>query len=525
MKKQPVRSLTAICLRLGTVLLALWLVCMVCFTYGTAQFIFRELTDQGYELGTYTGRLGLLDAMYDGDDPEHTARKAMPGAIEYGMLDAIAYSGVGVSAPTFNGFYPMWEALPSVFRDKAVDIQTAFQFLDPDGTVIHQSGDYLYFSYCGEGIWQDQEEDSKVTGYGWVDLSNETDSRYSILHNTYNGVGRLYDYLALRMTGYFDGSRFEPLAMAICNDRTYREAIVQTEPVSITVHEDGSEEIAYGEFTISQLDAMGLLQWEIRYDQTAQSDRKLVTIYACYPDMFLYDPGKPVRYGSERHENLLALLDTMGYYQDKGSATFYSGASQHNLWNLIVFSNRAYYDLTDYEYGDPWPEADFTLMTAMQANPIKIAMIWLQNVYVFTLILTTLLFLLLRRSVKRNLTEPLEAVNGGIRDGWTHLSRLWEKRSRWQEPWELEEHYIQTKDVLQSSKNELSRLNTALQFAHSAEANRRKMTSNIAHELKTPLAVIHGYAEGLQAHIAEDKRDKYIDFVLSETERMYAMVL
>ena len=89
----------------------------------------------------------------------------------------------------------------------------------------------------------------------------------------------------------------------------------------------------------------------------------------------------------------------------------------------------------------------------------------------------------------------------------------------------MEEHYIQTKDALQRSKNELSRLNTALQFAHSAEANRRKMTSNIAHELKTPLAVIHGYAEGLQAHIAEDKRDKYIDVILSETERMDAMVL
>ncbi len=51
------------------------------------------------------------------------------------------------------------------------------------------------------------------------------------------------------------------------------------------------------------------------------------------------------------------------------------------------------------------------------------------------------------------------------------------------------------------------------------------MTSHIAHELKTPLAVVHSYAEGLKEHIAEDKRDKYLDVILSETERMDGMVL
>ena len=51
------------------------------------------------------------------------------------------------------------------------------------------------------------------------------------------------------------------------------------------------------------------------------------------------------------------------------------------------------------------------------------------------------------------------------------------------------------------------------------------MTSNIAHELKTPLAVIHSYAEGLKEHIAEGKREKYLDVILAESEHLDNIVL
>jgi signal transduction histidine kinase len=268
----------------------------------------------------------------------------------------------------------------------------------------------------------------------------------------------------------------------------------------------------------------------VRFDNTAQADptQELVTIYARWPEMTLYEPNDSVRYQTvEEHENLLDLLKTMGYYQDKGRDTFYSGASQFDLWNMIVFSSCGIYDLRDYDSasGEPFPDAEYTIMTAMQASPLKIAMTFLRNVYLITFAIALIGFLYVRSRVRKYLIAPLQSINEGVAANWAHISALSEKAPEWKEPYELWEHYRQTQDTLQNNKNEITRLNTALEYAKTAEESRRQMTSNIAHELKTPLAVIHSYAEGLKEHIAEEKRDKYIDIILTEAERTDDMVL
>lgn len=55
---------------------------------------------------------------------------------------------------------------------------------------------------------------------------------------------------------------------------------------------------------------------------------------------------------------------------------------------------------------------------------------------------------------------------------------------------------------------------------------RKEFLNNVSHELKTPIALIQGYAEGLKDNISEDQesRDFYCDVIVDESAKMNAMV-
>lgn len=55
---------------------------------------------------------------------------------------------------------------------------------------------------------------------------------------------------------------------------------------------------------------------------------------------------------------------------------------------------------------------------------------------------------------------------------------------------------------------------------------RKEFIANVSHELKTPIALIQGYAEGLQEGMGEDKesRDYYCDVIVDEANKMNKMV-
>lgn len=58
------------------------------------------------------------------------------------------------------------------------------------------------------------------------------------------------------------------------------------------------------------------------------------------------------------------------------------------------------------------------------------------------------------------------------------------------------------------------------------EKLKREFVSSVSHELKTPITVINGYAEGLRSDILDSKEDNqyYIDVICEESEKMGLMV-
>lgn len=82
---------------------------------------------------------------------------------------------------------------------------------------------------------------------------------------------------------------------------------------------------------------------------------------------------------------------------------------------------------------------------------------------------------------------------------------------------------------LDSALQELTRANVKMQDdmreKERSEELRKELIANISHELKTPLGIVKGFAEGLQDEVASDKRDRYLALIVNETDRMNALIM
>ncbi|WP_127486510.1 sensor histidine kinase [Paenibacillus ehimensis] len=56
------------------------------------------------------------------------------------------------------------------------------------------------------------------------------------------------------------------------------------------------------------------------------------------------------------------------------------------------------------------------------------------------------------------------------------------------------------------------------------EQRQKEFVSNASHELKTPLSIVKGFAEGLRDGISESKRERYLEVILDETGKMEDLV-
>ena len=129
----------------------------------------------------------------------------------------------------------------------------------------------------------------------------------------------------------------------------------------------------------------------------------------------------------------------------------------------------------------------------------------------------------------RRFSKPISRMNE-IAVNMTNLdfSQKVEVKSK-DEIGQLAESINNLSDSLCSAMNELTEKNEKLQDEIDRERKldsmRKRFVANVSHELKTPISIISGYAEGLKLNVNSASREEYCDTIIDESHRMNRLVI
>lgn len=347
----------------------------------------------------------------------------------------------------------------------------------PGGPTV-KNGPYCYFQYFEEADWEAEVKD-RTKHAAAIDLNAFAEGSVlavDIGTEIFDGMS-LYPRNTVRFTGYFEEGWFYPVTM----------------DVSAGLEETPGE--------------VKPKRWRNILSREVDAQQELVTIYTNKLSGVNANE-KPVTLAGVRYESLTDALEA--FTGEKGMPEkVFAG-----ITNTVVMSVRRVYSQEQLQS---------SVAVAVRCNPLAYSLSVLWPVYVVTLAILAAMVALLIFKIRRELTEPVRQVNLVARGLSLPEGKSYEPR--WQEPYELERIVKDTQQALQEAKAEARQLQTALEYAKDAESYRRRMISGLTHELKTPLAVIHSYAEGLQEGIAQEKKEQYLGVILEESEKMDAMVL
>ncbi len=84
-------------------------------------------------------------------------------------------------------------------------------------------------------------------------------------------------------------------------------------------------------------------------------------------------------------------------------------------------------------------------------------------------------------------------------------------------------------DALSGTLDKLKDENRQLEYDIQAEKKqdkaRRSFIANVSHELKTPIAIIQGYAEGMRLGIGYDSTEEFCDIIIDESQKMNNLIM
>lgn len=179
-------------------------------------------------------------------------------------------------------------------------------------------------------------------------------------------------------------------------------------------------------------------------------------------------------------------------------------------------------------YGQIGQEYRFIITSAMESiqDSVKLANQFLAYIGVCSVIIGSVVLLIVSKRFTRPILELAE-----ISEKMTHLD--FEARYTGRDKNEialLGNNINQLSSALEKTISELKTANNELkkdiEKKEQIDEMRKEFLSNVSHELKTPIALIQGYAEGLKEGISDDKEscDFYCEVIMDEANKMNNMV-
>lgn len=473
-RRRPM-SFRSIAVRVICLTLALWICAMSLLTWAVAEDMYRQVDALAHRLGS-NSRFFIENRTEGSSEGMYMVHSLADPYFSY--LKPL----LPIVAPQTPRHYTsrdwFWDKFDILYGYEAAMIHQ-----DAEGNILVGNGNYLTMSYTTDNRWYAGNIDA--TGQCYVVLDEleggmEALGRYT---SPLPGISLSFGNHLYRLEGWFDRDRFYPVLVEQCAP--------PYDPSMST----RSEEIRriYNNLDIR----MDSLKWTTVLEAKKPDNRETETIFA-------WSFG-----GTEVQKNAFtANGKTYASLSELAAAPYWerSDCVKHDLMESIIIHT------TSSESG--------STTVAFRCWPLEYAMRRMIPAYLVSLTVIGLALWLILWKIYRKLTSPLLDIATATATG-----REITPSDGWWEPYQIQKYLCETRQTLTDTNVRLKQTETALEYAHHAEENRKQLISNLTHELKTPLAIIHSYAEGLLEGIAEEKKEQYLSVILEQSERMDALVL
>lgn len=164
--------------------------------------------------------------------------------------------------------------------------------------------------------------------------------------------------------------------------------------------------------------------------------------------------------------------------------------------------------------------ASYLIATCLPLEEDVSFLLWI----LFVILLTLMIDYLLGRFISNPISKICEMANRAARLDFSQPCRVISKDEFGELADNLNKMSGNLQDTLEKLENANVQLEKDVQQERKLLRERKELTDRLSHEMKTPIGVIRAYAEGIQDETDEEKRQKYSEIIISETERMGTLI-